>query len=65
MQRIFEGKAAPAPGTFFVLTSQEYVHYRQCLRWRLSKKRVERMRKEKWSMVAYRNDTGQQGGQHR
>ena len=27
----------------------------------LSKKRVERMRKEDWYVMAYRHDTGQQG----
>ena len=26
MAKIFEGKAAPPPGMFFVLTAQEYVH---------------------------------------
>ncbi|KAI0657611.1 hypothetical protein C8Q70DRAFT_1055762 [Cubamyces menziesii] len=61
MGRIFEGKAEPAPGTFFILTMQEYVQYQECIRFKLSKKRVERMRKEDWYMMAYRPDTGQQG----
>ncbi|KAI0332169.1 hypothetical protein GY45DRAFT_1369329 [Cubamyces sp. BRFM 1775] len=60
MGRIFEGKADPAPGTFFILTMQERVQYRERIRFKLSKKRVERMRKEDWYMVAYRPDTGQQ-----
>ncbi|KAI0719798.1 hypothetical protein C8T65DRAFT_802334 [Cerioporus squamosus] len=58
MRGIFEGKPTPTPGTFFVLTAQEYVQYQTCVRFRLSRRRVERMRKEKWSMVAYRNDNG-------
>ncbi len=58
---IFEGKASPAPGTFFILTSQEHVQYETSIRFRLSRRRVEKMRKEKWSMVAYRNDSGHQG----
>ncbi|TFK84369.1 hypothetical protein K466DRAFT_527474 [Polyporus arcularius HHB13444] len=62
IQKIFEGKASPPPGTFFVMTAQEYVQYETRVRFRLSRRRVERMRKEssKWSMMAYRNDTGQQ-----
>ena len=61
VQRVFEGRTQPTPGTFFILTAQEYVHYETRVRFKLSKKRVERMRKEKWNMMAYRNDTGQQG----
>ncbi|EIW51999.1 uncharacterized protein TRAVEDRAFT_136302 [Trametes versicolor FP-101664 SS1] len=61
MRRIFEGTASPPPGTFFVLTAQELVQYDTRIRFRLSKRRVERMHVEKWSMVAYRQDTGQQG----
>lgn len=63
MPRIFEGAASPAPGTFFVLTAQELVQYEMRIRFRLSRRRVEKMRAEKWSMVAYRQDTGQQGEQ--
>ncbi|KAI0737514.1 hypothetical protein C8Q80DRAFT_1115040 [Daedaleopsis nitida] len=58
MLDIFEGCSSPACGTFFVLTSQEHVMYLKEIRFWLSKKRVERMRKEKWAMVAYRNDVG-------
>ncbi|KAI9060061.1 hypothetical protein FKP32DRAFT_1656899 [Trametes sanguinea] len=62
MGRIFEGKAQPAPGTFFVLTMQEYVQYQTRIRFRLSRKRVERMKTQQpWAMMAYRHDTGQQG----
>ncbi|KAI0357688.1 hypothetical protein OH77DRAFT_1421780 [Trametes cingulata] len=60
MARIFEGKATPPPGTFFVLTMQEYVQYESRIRFKLSRKRVERMRKEGWSMMMYRHDTGQE-----
>ncbi len=62
MRDIFEGRSTPAPGTFFVLTVQEYVQYQTCVRFRLSRRRVERMRGEAgWSMVAYRSDNGIQG----
>ncbi|KAI0366567.1 hypothetical protein BV20DRAFT_1002228 [Pilatotrama ljubarskyi] len=60
MRAIFEGRSSPAPGTFFVLTAQELVQYDRRIRFRLSKQRVERLKREKWSMVAYRQDTGQQ-----
>ncbi|KAI0366582.1 hypothetical protein BV20DRAFT_971762 [Pilatotrama ljubarskyi] len=60
MARIFEGKAQPRPGTFFVLTMTEYVQYESRVRFKLSRKRVEWMRKEGWSMMMYRHDTGQQ-----
>ncbi|KAL1948087.1 hypothetical protein VTO73DRAFT_12162 [Trametes versicolor] len=60
MARIFEGKGEPAPGTFFVLTMQEYVQYETRIRFKLSRRRVARMRTEKWSMMAYRHDNGQQ-----
>lgn len=63
VKNIFEGKTSTAPGTFFVLTAQEHVQYQVSVRWRLSRERAERMRSEslKWSMVAYRNDSGQLG----
>ncbi|TFK90199.1 hypothetical protein K466DRAFT_543778 [Polyporus arcularius HHB13444] len=61
VRRIFEGKPTPAPGTFFILTAQEYVQYETCIRFRLSKTRYEKMKQEKWSTVAYRNDTGDVG----
>ncbi|RDX52492.1 hypothetical protein OH76DRAFT_1480607 [Lentinus brumalis] len=60
MHDIFEGKLTPSPGSFFVLTAPEHVVYWDKIRFRLSRQRVERMRAEKWSMVAYRNDTGMQ-----
>ncbi|KAI1786363.1 hypothetical protein LXA43DRAFT_1034112 [Ganoderma leucocontextum] len=62
IQKVFEGRATPAPGTFFVLTALEYVHYVERIRFKLSRRRVERMRREsaRWSVMAYRNDTGQQ-----
>lgn len=56
MEAIFEGKASTAPGSFFVLTAQECVQFESRVRFRLSRRRVERMKLEKWSMVAYRND---------
>lgn len=61
VERIFEGGATPAPSTFFVLTAVEHVQYDECVRFRLSKRRVERMRGEKWNMLVYRNDSAQKG----
>lgn len=61
MRAIFEEKASPAPGSFFVLTAQEYVQYRIRVRFRLSRRRVERMKQEKWCMVAYRDDNSKIG----
>ncbi|KAI0672184.1 hypothetical protein C8Q78DRAFT_971990 [Trametes maxima] len=58
---VFEGRPSPAPGAFFVLTAQELVQFEKRIRFRLSHRRVERMRAEKWSMLAYRQDSGQQG----
>ncbi|KAH9848533.1 hypothetical protein C2E23DRAFT_785783 [Lenzites betulinus] len=60
MRAVFEGSASPAPGSFFVLTAQELVQYETRIRFKLSKGRVERMKAEKWSVVAYRQDTSQQ-----
>ena len=61
VRSIFEGKPTPAPGTFFILTAQEYVQFETCIRFKLSKTRVKKMKQEKWSMVAYRNDNGNVG----
>ena len=61
IRKIFEGGSIPAPGTFFILTAQDYVHFQKCVRFRLSRKRMERMRLQKWNMVAFRNDTGEFG----
>ena len=61
MPSIFEGRSTPPRGTFFVLTVQEHVQYESCVRFRLSRRRMERMRAERWRMVAYRNDSGEEG----
>ncbi|KAI0724335.1 hypothetical protein C8T65DRAFT_733972 [Cerioporus squamosus] len=61
VRRIFAGKPTPALGTFFILTAQEYVQFETCIRFKLSKTRIEKMKQEKWSMVAFRNDTGDVG----
>ncbi|RDX52493.1 hypothetical protein OH76DRAFT_161993 [Lentinus brumalis] len=61
IQAVFEGKRTPVPGLFFVVTSPEHIKYQEKIQFRLSRLRVERMRAEKWSVVAYRNDTGMQG----
>ena len=54
------GEGAPAPGTFFVLTALEHVHYERCVRFRMCRRHVERMREEKWSLMICRADTGMQ-----
>ena len=48
---------------FILLTTQEYVQYVTRVRFGLSRRRVERMRKEsaRWCMMAYQSDTGQEG----
>ncbi|KAI0634386.1 hypothetical protein C8Q77DRAFT_1217561 [Trametes polyzona] len=56
---VFEGATSPPPNAFFVLTSQDLVQYYARVRFRLSARRVQRMREEKWCMVAYRQDSGQ------
>lgn len=63
MRRILEGGAVPAPGTFFVLTALEYLQYDESVRFRMSKRRVARMRAEsaKWSLLVYRNDSVTEG----
>ncbi|KAI0357701.1 hypothetical protein OH77DRAFT_1475432 [Trametes cingulata] len=60
MRAVFEGKATPPPGTFFFLTAQELVQYDRRICFRLSRRRVERMKGEKWNLIAYRQDTGEQ-----
>ncbi len=64
---LFEGSASPAPGTLFIMTAQEHVQYQECIRFRLSRRRVERMKKEsaRWSMVAFRSGTGVLGERRR
>ncbi|KAI0719795.1 hypothetical protein C8T65DRAFT_603249 [Cerioporus squamosus] len=60
LSSVFEGSASPAPGTLFVLTAQEHVQYQVSIRFRLSRRRVERMKEEsaRWSVVAFRSGTG-------
>lgn len=61
LRQTFEGRAGShAPGTFFVLTAQEDVDYQVRVSFRLSKKRMEKIQ-EKWKMVVYRDDTGEEG----
>ncbi|KAI9060048.1 hypothetical protein FKP32DRAFT_1679333 [Trametes sanguinea] len=57
---VFEGAKSPAPGSFFILTAQDVMQYDTRIRFRLSKRRVEKMKEEKWAMLAYRQDTGLQ-----
>ncbi|KAI0772968.1 hypothetical protein BD413DRAFT_492417 [Trametes elegans] len=58
IREVSEGGANPVPGTFFILTVQELVQFETRIRFRLSTRRIARMREEKWSMAAYRQDTG-------
>lgn len=62
LPRIMEGKTGPPPGEVYVVTSPDTVDYLERVTWKMSKRRVEQMRKEKWQMVAYRigmNETGE------
>ncbi|KAJ7261852.1 hypothetical protein C8J57DRAFT_1335538 [Mycena rebaudengoi] len=52
---LLEGGRVPAQGTVCVLTAQERVVV-PVIRWRLGKAHVQRMREERWVMVAYRTD---------
>ncbi|KAI0357691.1 hypothetical protein OH77DRAFT_1435494 [Trametes cingulata] len=56
MRSIFEGRTSPPVGSFFILTAQDVLQYQSRVRFRLSRKRVERMKAEKWCMLVYRSD---------
>ncbi|KZP20325.1 hypothetical protein FIBSPDRAFT_789699 [Athelia psychrophila] len=53
----FEGNESVAQGSFFILTAIEAFDRRGVVRWRLSRERVQRMKANNWSMVAYRTDS--------
>ncbi|OSD01022.1 hypothetical protein PYCCODRAFT_1478791 [Trametes coccinea BRFM310] len=60
LHSVFEGATSHAPGSFFILTAQDVMQYDKRIRFRLSRRRVEKMKEEKWAMLAYRQDTGLQ-----
>ncbi|GBE90093.1 hypothetical protein SCP_1801170 [Sparassis crispa] len=55
---ILEGQTRPSPGDVLILTAVLSFNLDgDCMaRWVLGKKRLERMRNERWMMVAYRAD---------
>ena len=54
---IIDGQATPPPGTFHILTSIDFIDLKAgVVRWRISKAKMAKMRRERWSMVAWRTD---------
>ncbi|KAG6820545.1 hypothetical protein H0H93_015430 [Arthromyces matolae] len=54
---IIEGRTSPPPGTFHILTAPDTVDLeRGEVTWRISKAKMDVMRREKWSMVVWRAD---------
>lgn len=54
---IVDGNAHPVPGSFHVLTSPDYIDLvKGEVRWRMSKAKMAKMRREKWTVVAWRTD---------
>lgn len=62
IRSVMEGKDVPPPGELHIVTAPEAVQYQKRIVWKMSRKRVEKMRQEKWEMVAYRSDTYEMGG---
>ncbi|KAH7922618.1 hypothetical protein BV22DRAFT_1070111 [Leucogyrophana mollusca] len=55
---ILEGRQDPPRGTVHIVSATQVVGYPpRILRWRMSEKRVLKMKQEQWSMVGYRTDT--------
>ena len=64
LRRVFERAAGtPAPGMFFVLTALEHMDYMACVRFKLGRQRIARMKDEsaRWCAVVVCNDTGVPG----
>ncbi|KAG6908799.1 hypothetical protein DXG01_003246 [Tephrocybe rancida] len=54
---IIDGKTTPRAGTFHILTGPDTVDLQKgVVTWRISKAKMELMRREKWSMVVWRTD---------
>ncbi|TFY67011.1 hypothetical protein EVG20_g4091 [Dentipellis fragilis] len=57
LRQILEIKAHPPNGAIQILTSQEFVDIpNNVIRWRMSRRRVQRMKIEGWVLSAYRVD---------
>ncbi|KAK0442712.1 uncharacterized protein EV420DRAFT_1752253 [Desarmillaria tabescens] len=58
MHDIFEGRrSVDHDKKFYVLTATETVDvYHEVIRWRMSKARMAKLRKEKWQVAVYRSD---------
>jgi hypothetical protein len=54
---IIDGQTTPPSGTFHILTSIDFIDLKAgVVRWRISKAKMAKMRRERWSMVAWRTD---------
>ena len=54
---IIDGQATPSSGTFHILTTIDFIDLKAgVVRWRISKAKMAKMRRERWSMVAWRTD---------
>ncbi|RDB17580.1 hypothetical protein Hypma_001021 [Hypsizygus marmoreus] len=54
---LVDGKPTPPAGTFHILTGPDFIDLSTgVVRWRMSKARIAKMRREKWLMVAWRTD---------
>lgn len=57
LTQIIEGKKLTGQGELFVLTSVESFSIKDgVVRWRMSKKRIRKMKMQKWVMISYRFD---------
>lgn len=62
LPQILEGKKLVVQGELFVLTCVErFSVWDRVVRWRMSKKRVRKMKMQKWVMVSYRFDANEIG----
>ncbi|KAF8876861.1 hypothetical protein BD779DRAFT_1677610 [Infundibulicybe gibba] len=55
---ILEGCCGPPPGDVYILTVVDTLKLPR-VRWKMGKRRLERMRRAEWNMVAYRTDVGE------
>jgi hypothetical protein len=54
---IIDGQTTPPSGSFHILTSIDSIDLKKGeVRWRISQTRMAKMRRERWSMVAWRTD---------
>lgn len=62
LPQVLEGKKLAGQGELFVLTCVErFSVWDRVVRWRMNKKRVKKMKMQKWVMVSYRFDANEIG----